>query len=383
METIQEYPRQESPLLLLGTSSIDLNATQHKLYFLAAELARRGRSVCACIPDYPENRAFFAKHGSLVDAIYTPRSKAFTELIRKHRFVASRKWSAIHIIGVGIRTLLAYQRRVGSAPLYHDFDENLSAIDKIGSGHRLYLKWVERQMLNRAAGFTCASEHLVSWVKARRPELDTEILYSPVAISSEEHVVDLELSNRIKARFQGKNLLVYVGTISKIYQINELIDLAVELKQRRSDFSILICGEGPDRSAYEKEAAERGVTEFVAFEGKIPRTSIASYLDASTALLFPFHDTVHNRARCPTKAFHYAAANRPVVTNSVGEVGRLFGNSAFYYPERNVTGMVDACEAAIVGSVGFDNRIPFRSVTWSDRAERYESWLVKQGVWKQ
>ncbi len=382
METIQEHPRQERPLLLLGTSSIDLNATQHKLYFLAAELARRGRSVSACVPDYPENRAFFAKQGYLVDATFTPRSKAFTELIRKHRFVSSRKWSAIHIIGVGIRTLLAYQRRVGSAPLYHDFDENLSAIEKIGSGHRMYLKWVERQMLNRAAGFTCASEHLVSWVKARRPELDSEILYSPVAISSEEHVVDLELSNRLKSRFQGKHLLVYVGTISKIYQVNEIIDLAVELKRRRSDFSILICGDGPDRLAYEREAAERGAAEVVAFEGRIPRTCIASYLDASTALLFPFHDTVHNRARCPTKAFHYAAANRPVVTNCVGEVGRLFGNSAFYYQERSVTGMADACEAAIISSVGFDNGITFRSVTWSDRAEKYERWLIERGVWK-
>jgi len=369
------------PLLFVGTSSIDVNATQQKLYFLAAELARRGRRVAACVPDFPENRAFFEKRGQGVEAIYTPRSGPLAEVRRKHGLIGARKWAAVHVIGVGVRTLLRHRRRVGTAPLLHDFDENLTSIGGLRPWHRLYLRWVEAQMMSRAAGFSCASEYLVDWVRGQRPELGPEILYSPVAISADEHVVRPELSRSVRERFAGRHVLVYVGTISRIYQIGEILDLAAALKGRRDDFTVLICGDGVDRAAYQDESVRRGLGGVVHFEGRISRTDVASYLDAASVLLFPFHDTRHNRARCPTKGFHYAAANRPLVTNRVGEVARVFGDTAFYYAEKDVRAMADACGLALRASPGFNSGIPFYRLTWEERADRYESWFGRMKIW--
>ena len=237
-------------------------------------------------------------------------------------------------------------------------------------------------MLSHAAGFTCASEFLVNWVRRDRPELGPEgVLYSPVAISAEEHVVQPALSRSVRERFAGRHLLVYVGTISRIYQVEEIVDLAGELRSRRKDFVVLICGDGPDRKSYQELASARGLGEVVHFEGRIERRDVASYLDAASILLFPFHDTQHNRARCPTKGFHYAAANRPLVTNRVGEVAKLFGESAWYYPEREVRAMADACELALAAFPGYNNGIPPRSLTWAQRTDRYEGWIERLRLW--
>jgi glycosyltransferase involved in cell wall biosynthesis len=236
-------------------------------------------------------------------------------------------------------------------------------------------------MLSHASGFTCASAFLVDWVRGRRPGLDAEVLYSPVAIAAEEHVVRLELSRSVRERFPGRHILVYVGTISRIYQVEEILDLAGELRSRRRDVVVLICGEGPDRKIYEAQATKRGLGDVVHFEGRIRRQDVASYLDASSVLLFPFHENRHNLARCPTKGFHYAAANRPLVTNRVGEVAKLFGGSACYYPERDVRAMADASERAIALSSAFDNGIPFRELTWAKRADSYEDWFERMKIW--
>lgn len=237
-------------------------------------------------------------------------------------------------------------------------------------------------MLNRATGLTCASAFLVNWAKQHRPWApEASILYLPVAIGADEHVVSPSLSSAVRERFPGKKVLVYVGTISRLYQIDEIVGLAIAMKARRDDFKVLVCGDGPDLVWLKDLATKKGVRQEIHFEGRVARRDIASYLDAASALLFPFHGNRHNLARCPTKAYHYAAANRPLVTNRVGEVARLFGDSAFYYREGDAQSMADACELVLSGAQMFSHAIPFRSLTWEDRCDAYVSWLHGLRVW--
>lgn len=373
--------RFKAPLLFVGTSSIEENATQQKLYFLAAELERRGRPVSICVPDFPRNRGFFDRAKGDLEVRCVPRSGAVREMLRKNRIASAGTWSAVHLVGVSARNML-WRRRIGAAPIFYDFDENMSRIGAFRSWRRLYLRCVEAYMLSHGAGFSCASGFLVDRVRSRRPELGREILYLPVAIEAGEHVIKPEISRTVRERFSGKHVLVYVGSISPLYPIGEIVDLAGEISRRRRDFVILICGDGSDLRKYKAEVAARGFADLFCFEGRIARPDIASYLEASSVLLLPFADNEQNRARCPTKAFHYAGANRPVVTNRVGEVGRLFGESAYYYPEHDISSMADACELAMKNVKGYDNKIPFRDLTWDERADRYEAWLVGLGIWQ-
>jgi glycosyltransferase involved in cell wall biosynthesis len=369
-----------NPLLFIGTSSMDRNATQQKLYFLSCELARRGRTIAACVPDLPQNREFFNENGKDVDVRYFPKGSAFEEHRWKSALLLRERWHAVHSIGVGYRTLVSFKHNVGGAPVLFDFDEQASSIQGNPLWKRLYFLWIERQMFANAAGFTCSSAYLMNWVGARRPDLNDRTLYLPVAIAREEHRIDPELSVSIRSRFLGRKILIYLGSISKTYQVGDLIELAEALSRIRHDFIVMICGDGPDRAFYHQQVIERNLSQWVHFEGHVDRRKVASFLDAASVLLFPFHDTLQNRARCPTKAYHYAAANRPLVTNRIGEVAALFGEKAFYFQEKDISAMAESCQQAMSATHSFSNEIPFASLTWSDRANRYEKWAFERGI---
>jgi len=97
---------------------------------------------------------------------------------------------------------------------------------------------------------------------------------------------------------------------------------------------------------------------------------------AADVLVFPFAANAFNLSRCPTKAYNYAAANRPVVTNRNGEVARLFGDSALYYPEHDVEALADQCDQALARRAGYDNGISFATLTWEARAAQFKEWLA-------
>jgi len=58
--------------------------------------------------------------------------------------------------------------------------------------------------------------------------------------------------------------------------------------------------------------------------GRIEWGRVPLVLAAGDACLVPLPDTPHNRARCPQKFLDCLAAGRPIVTNAVGEIGRIF-----------------------------------------------------------
>jgi hypothetical protein len=102
-------------------------------------------------------------------------------------------------------------------------------------------------------------------------------------------------------------------------------------------------------------------------------------MEAAQVLLFPFPASLFNLSRCPTKAFHYAAANRPVVTNETGEVAALLRDSAFYYPEHDIEAFADRCVDAMRCRHGFDSGIQFSALTWKARAREFLAWLELHG----
>jgi hypothetical protein len=67
------------------------------------------------------------------------------------------------------------------------------------------------------------------------------------------------------------------------------------------------------------------------------------------------------------------------VTNRTGEVAALLGDSACYYPERDMNALADQCETALGQWRSFDNRIAFSSLTWEARAKTFAQWLEERG----
>lgn len=355
------------------------HAGQHKVYFVADALGRQGVPVSVLVPNEPENREFLSDKPHIDARFYQTRS-ALGDAWLKTRAYLDGDWSAVWIVGVGLRSMILPVRR--RAPILKDFDEFPSMIGSLGPFRRAYLKWIERHMICQGDGFTCASAHLERHVRTLRPELGPRLIRLPVAISAAEHKADPSLVRHILRSASERPILLYAGSINRFYegQLDEIVSLALALKKRASPARIVIAGGGPDLGYFQAKAARAGVGDALEFVGHLSRErELPSYLAAARVLLFPFPANSFNLSRCPTKAYHYAAANRPVVTNCVGEVASLLGNSAFYYPEHDVGAFADRCEEALRASASFESRIPFRSLTWDARAGQFLDWLEGNG----
>jgi len=364
-------------LLFVGVSSMQEHAGQYKLYFLADAFGRQGIPVTVLVPDMEENRAFFLNKPH-VEAHFYPPSHALGDLWSKSRFVNQGAWSAIWVVGVGLRSFLIRRRSAKGTPIVKDFDEFPSMIGSVGWLRRVYLRWIERRLVAQAQGFTCASAFLEDAVRRQRPEIGERLLRLPVAISAAEHVVKPDLVSRLQKESVGRPVLLYVGSVNRFYedQLDEVIALAGVLHRRGSCSRLRLVGGGPDLEYFKAKATTAQVGDALEFVGHAPRGDLASYMEAAGVLIFPFAANAFNLSRCPTKAYNYAAANRPVVTNRNGEVARLFGDAALYYPEHDVEALADLCDRALASRTGFNNGIPFATLTWDARAGQFRTWLA-------
>lgn len=363
-------------LLFVGVSSMKDHAGQYKLYFLADAFGRRGIPVTVLVPDIEENRAFFFNRPHVQTHFYPP-SHSFADVWRKSRFVNQGTWSAIWVVGVGVRSLLIRSGSAKTVPIIKDFDEFPSMIGSFGFFRRWYLRLIERRLVLQAQGFTCASAFLEETVRRQRPDIGERMLRLPVAISAGEHVVDPAIASRLRQVAAGRPIFLYVGSVNRFYedQLDEIIALAEVLRRRGSSARLRLVGGGPDLDYFKAKASKAQVGDTLEFVGHVRREELASHMDAAQVLVFPFAANAFNLSRCPTKAFNYAAANRPVVTNRTGEVAALFGEAASYYPEHDVEALANHCEQALARSIGYENGIPFATLTWDARADRFSQWL--------
>lgn len=367
-------------LLFAGISTMRDHAGQHKLYFIADTLGRRGIPVSVVVPDRTENRAFLAERPH-IDAHFYPSGTVWSDLRHRSLLLDRGAWSAIWVVGVGLRSLVVRCGRARRVPVIKDFDEFPSMIESFGAPRRAYLRWMERRMIAGADGFTCASAFLEQAVRRRRPELGDRLLRLPVAISEDEHQVDPAVVARLRSEAAGRPVLLYVGSVNRFYteQLDEIIALARVLRRRGSAARVRVLGGGPDLEFFRAKARDATVGTTLEFAGHVDRRELASHMEAAAALIFPFPANPFNLSRCPTKAYHYAASGRPVVTNRTGEVAALLGDAALYYPEHDVEALADRCMEAIRVGARPGPSVGLAELTWETRAETFARWLAVRG----
>ena len=146
-------------LLFSGVSSMQDHAGQHKLYFIADEFGQQDIPVTVLVPDLEENRAFFAGKKYVQTRFYKPGT-AVQDAWRKAQVANEGNWSAIWVVGVGLRSYLIRNWIAQHVPIIKDFDEFPSMIGSFGPLRQTYLRWMEKRMVNQAEAFTCASAFL-------------------------------------------------------------------------------------------------------------------------------------------------------------------------------------------------------------------------------
>jgi glycosyltransferase involved in cell wall biosynthesis len=108
---------------------------------------------------------------------------------------------------------------------------------------------------------------------------------------------------------------VYTGSVRRVNNLAMLVEAAAVLKaQGRDDIKILVWGEGGDREALSKEAAQRGLGNIV-FKGYVDKKYIPYIVSqADVNILHQAVETkIYKYGTSQNKKFDYLAAGRPIL----------------------------------------------------------------------
>jgi glycosyltransferase involved in cell wall biosynthesis len=127
----------------------------------------------------------------------------------------------------------------------------------------------------------------------------------------------------------AKPAVVYLGNFHHDGDFDILLD-AWEILGTHHDVPDLHMIGGGERLASVKRFVESSGMTNVRVHGYLPWPDVWAHLENANFLIFPIRDTVGNRMRCPAKVFAYMQAQRPIITNPVGEVAEALGGNAIY-----------------------------------------------------
>lgn len=119
-----------------------------------------------------------------------------------------------------------------------------------------------------------------------------------------------------------RSILLFVGVGQ--YDVDLILDalghLKADLGEDALPLTVLV---GPHEDSMREWAAQRRVAGHVIATGYLKDAEILPYLQAADVGLLPFADKPLNWARFPIKIGDYLAAGLPILTNDVGEMGRM------------------------------------------------------------
>jgi glycosyltransferase involved in cell wall biosynthesis len=112
---------------------------------------------------------------------------------------------------------------------------------------------------------------------------------------------------------------MYVGHIT----LGDDLDLALvafkQVREQLPEAQLAIVGTGEGLVRLRSLSAELGLTDAVHFTGWIDHSQVPAFLSAADAAIYPYRDTLINRAKCSIKILEYMAMGKAIVTNRVGQ----------------------------------------------------------------
>lgn len=282
----------------------------------------------------------------------------------------------IHAIGTGRATFwpgLRYKQAHPKTTLITDIDELLSAVYPFPK-NVIMRRW-EHIAVERSDMVLAVSHEMQE--RFTRHSDGPRICYLPNAVDLETFDKHARPSGELQRITKGRPAVTYMGFMLPRYQTRRVVEVAQRVLQQAPEVHFILIGKGPEKPKLQAMAADLGIGEKVTFTGFIPDEDLPHYLSASNALLLPIEDTPVNRARCPNKVFLYCAAQRPIVTNAVGEVKYILGDDAIYFDFPSNEDFADKILRALTNGEPCPSRRKVEENSWAARADRYLSELEK------
>lgn len=365
--------------LFIGCSSIQTNASLFRA-LLARYLVEDGHEVHILLEDDSANRNWVAEN---LPGVYEHYQSSYTSwqdlrsyLVERRQLIDTIQPDFVHLLAIGWKNLFTIPLKTHkiSSPTYiSDFDELYSA-KALSFLEKLLYRYIENRALQLSHRVIGASKFLVNYFY-KNHKVSKKILYLPYAYS-QNFFKNCEIEvHKVRNEYRQRKILLYMGTLSKEYQSNQVLELANRMQSKRDEVVFLLVGGGSELKLTKKWVLKKCLQDFVYVLGYLPNENMYGHLMAADVLLFPIQDNIPNQARCPNKTFQYIGANRPIVTNRVGEVEQALGNYGYYYDFNDLESFEKAVMSALSDSESYDASSLLPLHTWEKRCIDYLKWI--------
>jgi glycosyltransferase involved in cell wall biosynthesis len=124
---------------------------------------------------------------------------------------------------------------------------------------------------------------------------------------------------RLKYELKGKKVLLYLGTFNPTRNLEFVVDIMNQIKERCTICCLLMVGgkgEAQYRQRLEEYTLSRGVQDSIIFTGAVPRSMVPNYIEASDIGLSPINPLPVFAYSSPTKLVEMMGLGLPVVVNN-------------------------------------------------------------------
>jgi colanic acid/amylovoran biosynthesis glycosyltransferase len=142
-------------------------------------------------------------------------------------------------------------------------------------------------------------------------------------------------------------MILCIGTLHEVKGQEYLIEACRKLQEKGIDFVCHFVGDGPDKDALIRTAAEIGIADKMVFHGQQKQAAVARLLQDTDVLVAPSVPTRDGRREgIPVVLIEAMSSGVPVVASNISGIPELVihGETGLLAPPRDVTALADALE---------------------------------------
>ena len=203
--------------------------------------------------------------------------------------------------------------------------------------------WQERWGLRHNDGVTVASRTLESLVWALGV-IPRKTHYLPNGTDAQRVGDGADLRTRYGL---GDSPVVLLYTRFFEYDVARAIIVFQRVLAGVPSARLLVVGKGlfvQQEERFDRLAVESGLADHIVRAGWVSKESLPDYFAAADVAIYPFDDTLVNRAKCPAKLVDLLAAGLPVVADAVGQNREYIrhGETGLLVPSGDAAAMASA-----------------------------------------
>jgi glycosyltransferase involved in cell wall biosynthesis len=201
--------------------------------------------------------------------------------------------------------------------------------------------------------------------------------------AADDALFDAENSAMNPRGNDGKLVLMYHGTLTRIYGLDIAIKGLSHAQKDAPNAELWILGDGPEMSALKKHAEDCGVASKVRFIGRVLPTEISSWVQQSDIGVLATRSDVFLDYSFSNKLTEYVIMGKPVIASELRTIRHYFSpNALAYFTPNSAESLASQIvrvsrDGSLRKSLAKQARLEYAPISWSVMKERYLNLIAR------